>query len=195
MNDTVTFTPVLSSGFNRARKVSRFMAVLFTLAFMLMLFVLVANFITAIFRLPNIGIGLDHGIRIPTGDLRGRQAVMALVAATLVLVPIVLILHHARKLFFCFARGEVFATQPIAHIRAAGLWMTLSFFTGIAAVYLLQLSGLKNAFFPVSLRFPGALPFLTLEFKGALLTGIPIVIAAYVMEEARRIAADHAEII
>jgi hypothetical protein len=195
MNDTVTFTPVLSSGFNRARKVSRFMAVFFTLAFLLMLFVLVANLITAIFRFPNIGIGLEHGIRIPTGDLRGGQAVMALVAATLVLVPTVLILHHARKLFFCFARGEVFATQPIAHIRAAGLWMTLSFFTGIAAVYLLELSGLKNAFFPVSLRFPFAQPFLMLEFKGALLTGIPIVIAAYVMEEARRIAADHAEII
>jgi hypothetical protein len=168
------------------------MAVFFTLAFLLMLFVLVANLITAIFQFPNIGIGLDHGIRIPTGDLRGRQAIMALVAATLVLVPFVLILHHARKLFFCFAKGEVFATQPIAHIRAAGLWMTLSFFTGIAAVYLLELSGLKNAYHPVSLRF--LLAFMN-EFKGALLTGIPIVIAAYVMEEARRIAADHAEII
>lgn len=195
MSQTMTFTPALSSGFDRARKLSRFMAVMFTIAFCVMLFVLVANLLTAIFPRHNIGIGLEHGIRIPTGDLRGWQAVGALVAANLVLVPEVLILHHTRKLFFCFARGEVFAAKPIAHIRATGLWLTISFFTGIAAIYLLNQCGLKNLIYPTHLHFPGALPALMIEFKGALFTGIATTIAAYVMEEARRIAADHAEIV
>jgi hypothetical protein len=169
--------------------------VFFTLAFLLMLFVLVANFVTAIFQWPNMGIGLEHGIRIPTGNLRGWQAVGAFVAASLVLVPDILILHHTRKLFFCFAKGEVFAEKPIAHIRAAGWLLSASFFMGITAIYLLQLCGQKNAFLPVHLYFPTGLIGLSIEWKDELLFGISLIIAAYVMEEARRIAADNAEIV
>jgi len=186
--------PPLSPGFAWARRLSRFMAVVFTLAFVLMLFVLGANIVTAIFPHSNIGTGLEHGIRI-SGSLRGWQAAGALVAATLVLMPDIMILHHTSRLFFCFAKGEVFAAKPIAHIRGAGLWLTASFFTGVAAIYLLQLCGQKNAFFPVHFYFPGGLMPLSFEFKGDLFTGIPTIIAAYVMEEARRIAADHAEIV
>jgi hypothetical protein len=121
------------------------------------------------------------------------------VAANLIMVPELLILHHTRKLFFCFAGGEVFAAKPIAHIRAAGLWLTVSFFTGIAAIVLLDHYGLKNSLSPLfpshDHHFSGALIALFMEFKAALFTGIATIIAAYVMEEARRIAADHAEIV
>ncbi|HVZ27922.1 MAG TPA: hypothetical protein VG798_04630 [Rhizomicrobium sp.] len=196
MNDVLTSPlPSLSSGFAVARKLSRVMAVIFTLALLLMLFVMVANLATAIFTPRNVGIGLEHGIRIPTGDLRGWQAIGALVAANLVLVPDILILHHTSRLFFCFAKGEVFVAKSIAHIRATGWWLTISFFTGIAAVYLLQFCGLKNAYAPVHIYFPGGLVGLSIEWKDELLFGLPIIIAAYVMEEARRIAADHAEIV
>lgn len=195
MNQTLAITPVLSSSFERARKLSRAMAIFFALAFLLMLFVLTANLVTAVFHFRNMGIGLEHGIRIPTGDLRGWQAIGAFGAACLVLMPDILILHHTSRLFFCFARGEVFATKPIAHIRAAGLWLTSSFFMGIAAVYLLQLCGQKNAFYPVHVPFPAGLIALSIEWKDELLIGLAALIAAYVMEEARRIAVDHAEII
>jgi hypothetical protein len=33
------------------------------------------------------------------------------------------------------------------------------------------------------------------HYENAIFVGVPIIIAAYVMEEARRIAADHAEIV
>jgi hypothetical protein len=194
MSQTLTLTPSLSPGFAFARKLSRVMAVIFTLAFLLMLFVLVANLVTAIFPQPNIGTGLEHGIRI-SGNLRGWQAAGAFVAASLVLVPDMMILQHTSRLFFCFAKGEVFAAKPIAHIRGAGLWLTAAFFTGIAAIYLLQLCGQQNAYFPVHIYFPAGLIPLSLEFKGDLLIGLPTIIAAHVMEEARRIAADHAEIV
>jgi len=194
MNQTAILSPALSPSFDRARTLSRVMAVLFTIGFWLMLFVLAANFMTAIFPRPNIGTGLEHGIRIP-GDQRGWQAIGALVAANLVLLPDILILHHTRKLFFCFARGEVFAAKTIAHIRATGWWLTASFFMGIAAIYLLQQCGLKNAINPGHIYFPGGLIGLSMEWKDALLIGVTTIIAAYVMEEARRIAAENAEIV
>jgi hypothetical protein len=195
----------LSPSFGRARTLSRIMAMFFTIAFWFMLFVLVANLLTAIFPRPNLGIGLEHGIRIPTGALRGWQAVGASVAVNLILVPELLILHYTRKLFFCFAGGEVFAAKSIAHIRAAGLWLILSFFTGIAAIVLLDQCGLKNFLFfpPLAAHpdpyphhyFPGGLIALFMEFKAALFTGIAATIAAYVMGEAQRIADENASIL
>ncbi len=95
-----------------------------------------------------------------------------------------------------FARGEIFAAQPIAHVRAAGLRLTICFFTGIAAVYLLVLCGVKDGFLRViHFHFFGALIGIAIRFESALFVGIPIIIAAYVMEEARRIASDNAGIV
>jgi hypothetical protein len=45
------------------------------------------------------------------------------------------------------------------------------------------------------LHFPVAVIGLAIIFRSLLFTGIPLLIAATVMEEARRIAADHAEIV
>jgi len=136
-----------------------------------------------IIQRPNTGLGLVAGkLIIPLGDLRGWRAAGATTGAALFLVPIVLTLHHARKLFGCFARGEVFAVKPIAHIRGVGLWLTASFFTDSAGLVLLHYCGVATPVSPIA-------------FLGALFTGVATTIAAYVMEEARRIAADHAEIV
>jgi hypothetical protein len=100
------------------------------------------------------------------------------------------------KLFFCFARSEVFTAHAIANIRAAGFWLTISFFTGIAAVYLLILCGVKDGFLnAIARHLLGDLPAVALKFEDSLFVGIPIIIATYVMDDARRIAADHAEIV
>ena len=105
--------------------------------------------------------------------------------------------RHLCRLFLCFARGEVFAAQSIAHIRSAGLWEIVSFFTGTGAIYLLVLAGIKGGVYDVIRRHPDlfSLPSTAVHYENAIFVGVPIIIAAYVMEEARRIAADHAEII
>jgi len=201
MTDTAVFTPALSPGFDRARKLSRFTSILFALGFLVMLSVALSAIVFEFFpKTPSgvgFGIGLTNGLIVGFGDLHGWQAVGSMAGVELIVVPIVLALHHTRKLFSCFAKGEVFAAQPIAHIRWAGLSMTISFFSGIAAVYLLALSGQKQGLLG-ALRFYhflNALPGVALRFESNIFTGIPIIIAAYVMEEARRIAADHAEIV
>jgi hypothetical protein len=169
-----------------AKKLSRIMLVLFTVAFLVMLSVAVAAVVFVFFpKAPSgvgYGIGLPHGVRIGFGTLNRWQAVGAMVATEIMVLPILLTLHYSRKLFGCFAKGDIFAAKPIAHIRAAGLWLTVSFFTDTAGIILLSHCGQNQHISPV-------------EFLGTLFIGIPIIIAAYVMEEARRIAADHAEIV
>jgi hypothetical protein len=185
----------LSPAFERARTLSRIMTVIFTIAFCVMAAALVAAPVMVVFPSLHGGIGLPHGIRIPIGALRGGPAIGAMAAAMLMLLPITLTLHHARRLFACFAKGEVFAARPIAHIRAAGLWLTVSFFTDIAGIMLLRYCGIENR---IGASLPAMAPRHSLiapEFLGVLFTGIATIIAAYVMGEARRIADENASIL
>lgn len=196
MSQTLTIAPSLSPAFGLARKLSLFMVAFCALAFCVMLGTLIlmtGNVL--IFHFPHTGLGLDHGIRINWDELEGGRRIVAMVAADFVLIPAVMTLFHVGKLFLCFSRGEVFAARPIAHMRAAGLWLIGSFFLGLAAIYLLDMLGLKNLLMPSHLRYPQALIGLMLEWRTPLLMGIPTLIAAIVMDEARRIAADHAEIV
>lgn len=200
MSETSTFTSSLSPGFSRARNLSRFIAVLFTFGCLVMLSTALAAVVFGFVpRTPSgvgFGIGFPNGISVDFGALHGWTAVGASVAVELIAVPIVLVLHRMRKLFLCFAKGEIFAAQPIAHVRAAGFWLTLSFFTGIAAVYLLVLCGVKDGFLNFThFHLLGAFPGIATRFESALFVGIPTIIAAYVMEEARRIASDNAGIV
>jgi len=194
-------TPTMSPAFAGARKLSRFAAVLFTIAFLVMLFVVMT--VPAIVIFPTtpsgveLGVGLGNGVNVGFVSLTRSQAIGAMIAVELFYLPSVLMLYHTFKLFFCFAKGEVFAAKPISHMRAAGWWLITSFFASIAAMYLLDLCDRKAfyAFNGHTLHFPGALPGLSLWYIGALLTGIATTIAAHVMEEARAIAADNAEIV
>jgi hypothetical protein len=199
MSTTLPFATV-SPSFARARRLSRFVAILFALGFLVMLLgdfsgVYFVFFPTA----PNgggHGIGFMNGFGVGFASLRGWSAIAAMIATELTFVPTTLVLYHICKLFLCFAKGEVFAAQPIAHVRWAGLWQIISFFTGIAAIYLLVLSGQKGALYDlIRAHLAHSLPSIAVRYEKAIFIGVPIIIAAYVLEEARRIAADSAEIV
>jgi hypothetical protein len=143
----------------------------------------------------GFGIGLTNGWRVGFGSLTRWQAVGSMVGVELFVVPIVMALYHTFRLFFCFAKGEVFATRPIRNIRLAGLWLMFSFFTDIVGAFVLDWCGQKDLPLPVHLHFPGALIPLAIMYNYVLFIGFATTIAAYVMEEAQRIAADHAEIV
>lgn len=201
---TVATAPAaaLSPGLARARQLSRLVALLFALGFLVMLSC-AASGVYFMF-VPTTPAGIGHvvgfmnGFGVGFGDVQGWPRVAAMAATELTYVPTVLALYHLCRLFLCFARGEVFAAQPIAHIRWAGLWEIVSFFTGTGAIYLLVLAGIKGDIYDAIRRSPDLLTALAstaAHYENAIFVGVPIIIAAYVMEEARRIAADHAEIV
>ena len=200
MSETIIQAPVLSPGFTRARLLSRFTAALFAFGFLVMLSCALSGVAFVFF--PTTASGISHGIGfmngfgVGFGGLDTWHAIAAMVATELTFIPTVLVLYHICRLFLCFARGRVFAAQSIAHIRWAGLWQTASFFTGIGAVYLLVLSGERGGLYRLVAAQPfHSLPEVAVRYENAIFVGVPILIAAYVMEEARRIAADHAEIV
>jgi hypothetical protein len=196
MSQTSTITPALSPSFDRARKLSRIMAGAFAIGFCMMVVVLVwMSLEVLILHNPNRGLGLEPGIRINWDQLQGWPGIVAMLAADCILVPTILMLLATSRLFFCFARGEVFAARPIAHMRAIGFLLIASFFATMVAIYLLDLIGMKNLYMPSLLKYPQALIGLAFNTKWTLIAGLATTIVAYVMEEARRIAADHAEIV
>jgi hypothetical protein len=62
------------------------------------------------------GVGFMTGFGVGFGSLTHWQAIGAMIATELTFAPTVLVLYYMCKLFLCFANGEVFAAQPIAHI-------------------------------------------------------------------------------
>lgn len=200
MSQTLTLSLPLSSGFDRAKKLSRFTALLFAIAFLLDLSIVVTAPLFAIFQKTSGGAGLGFGlgerIIVGFGSLTHTQAIGAVIGMEIFALPRAFAMYHILRLFLCFARGEVFATKPIGHLRAAGWWLTACFFASIAAIWLMNaLGGLVTAGDVPHFRFPGAVIGLAVIFRSTLFTGIPVIIAATVMTEAQRIAADHAEII
>ena len=92
-------------------------------------------------------------------------------------LPALVLLYHAIKVFSGFARGEVFATGPIAHIRACGFWIIIWAFAPSAAQLILE-------------------HHVRIKFEPALLAfGVATFIAAYVMGEGVRIANENASIL
>jgi hypothetical protein len=202
MNGTNAPAAALSPGFARARQLSRLVAVLFALAFLMMLSCALSGvyfmFVPTTPAGISHGVGFMNGFDVRFGSLQGWSLAAAMAATELTFVPTVLALYHLCRLFLCFAKGEVFATRPIAHIRSAGQWQIISFFTGVGAIYLLVLAGIKGGVYDAIRRTPDllvSLPSTAVHYENAIFVGVPIIIAAYVMEEARRIAADHAEIV
>lgn len=193
-------SPNLSPSLGRARTLSRIMAVLFGLGFLVMLSCALSGVVFVF--LPNSPSGVSHGIGfmndfgVGFGSKRGWAIIAAMAATELTFVPTVLVLYHMCKLFLCFAKGRVFAAQPIAHIRWAGLWQVISFFTGIAAIYILVLSGDRGGLYRLVAAQPfHSLPMVAVRYENAIFVGVPILIAAYVMAEARRLADDNASIL
>ena len=127
-----------------------------------------------------LGVGLGD-IRVSLDGLSLGQRLWVLLAMEIVMLPAVFLMHHTRRVFGHFAKCEIFVLPVIGHIRSAGLWLIISFFApivGKTALNALKLSHGQsdNSAWP-------------------LVIGIVTFIAAYVMEEARRIAAENAEIV
>jgi hypothetical protein len=176
--------PALSPRFTRARRLSRVMAVLFSISFWLTLFAAVACLLipfTALAPHGHIGVGFRH-IKVSLDGLSIGQLLWVLLAMELTILPLVFLMHHTRRVFGHFAKDEIFVLPVIGHIRQAGLWLIVSFLANIASQTMLRATGLMP-------------PGLAEGSFWPLVVGLVIFIAAYVMEEARRIAADHAEIV
>lgn len=105
------------------------------------------------------------------------ERINAVAAIAVRTAPALFLLHYAIRIFSSFAKGEVFAAKPIAHIRAAGLWTILWAFAPSAAQFILE-------------------HHIRIKFEPALLAfGIATFIAAHVMGEAQRIADENASIL
>jgi hypothetical protein len=181
MSTTIPVIPALSPGFDRARKLSRVMAGLFTLGFWVTLALLVV--VPVMVAVPHTHGSISVGTAaIDFDGLSLAQRLEAAGALAIGALPALFLMHHTRRVFGHFARGEIFALPVIDHIRRSGIWLIVSFFAGIASQILLKVTHLIP---------PG-------QERGTvwpLFIGITTVIAAHVMAEAQRIAADHAEIV
>jgi hypothetical protein len=166
-----------STAFDKTRRLSRILSVLFTVAF----FVTLADMVWLL-AMPLWTLRDDSVAAHLASQMNGFLSV-----AGLRMIPSVFILHHGRKLFDEFARGEIFATKPIANMRAIGLWLVISFFTGFIAYG-------ADMILVASDHIKIKSPLPTPEWS-ALFAGIATTIAAHVMAEAQRIAADNAEIV
>ena len=190
MTETMTFAPAPSDGFARARKLSRIMAVLFTIGFWLSLagaVLILATPLDPIIERGGHGM-VGHGvvgindITVSLEGLSVLQCIWVMLALEISIVPAVFLMHHTRRVFGHFAKDEIFVLPVIGHIRHAGQWLIISFFADIAAQNLLKTLHLM----PSGPTHGSSWP---------LVIGVVTFIAAYVMEEARRIAADNAEIV
>ena len=171
--------PYLSPSFDRARTLSRILAVLFTIGFWLALALAICVPPLAVW--PHAGsIKWDTYLIEFTGLSTARRAWL-LAAVEVGMIPYLFLLHHARKLFGCFWRGEVFAIASVSHIRAAGFWLVISALAGMAAKI-----GIYSA---TNIKTDVELDERSLVF------GIVTFIAAYVMAEARRLADENASIL
>jgi hypothetical protein len=172
-----TAIPILSPGFERARRLSAALSVILTIAFWLMALLLIAA--PAVLLLPRALIFNYDGlaVHVAQGDLGGR----ALVALAVVLfaVPLLFVLHHARTVFANFRDGAVFAEHTIARIREAAVWLIVAAIATTAGENLLDFaSGLRP-------------PYSDLKFSW-LIFGAVAYVAAYVMAEGRRMANENA---
>ena len=121
MTDTPAASPQLSPEFDRARKLSRILEILLTIAFW---GGVVAGPLGALWVLN--GVGEHHWLpHIPPFHNEFPKPVAA-VLVILVLIPSLGALFFARRVFAQFAKGEVFAAETIAHMRTAALWVTIA---------------------------------------------------------------------
>ena len=179
-NSTATvLNPNLSPSFERARKLSSILAVVFTIGFWLGLVLALCVPLLAIW--PHAGSVRWGNDLIEFIGLSPAQRVGLLATAEIGMIPALFLLHHARRLFGCFSHGEVFAGAPVSHIRAAGFWLVVSTLAAmVAKIGLYSTHGVKAD--------------VELDLQG-LVFGIATFIAAHVMGEARRIADENASIL
>jgi hypothetical protein len=112
--------PVLSPGFDRARKLSRILVVLLGLGFVSIILAIIG---VAIYGAsPELqALIAEHSRRTIPRFTWGKYALLVLHA-----IPCLLALLYARRLFARFAEGDVFSLGTIALMRTAALWIVLA---------------------------------------------------------------------
>ena len=167
--------PNLSPSFERARTLSAVLRWFFIINFGVTAIWLA--FVPLLLIWPEaIKYNLD-GSLVSVAGLPMPERINAVAAVIVRTGPALALLYHAIKVFSGFAKGEVFASQPIAHIRACGFWIIIWAFAPSAAQFILE-HHVRIKFEPPLLAF-----------------GVATFIAAYVMGEARRIADENASIL
>lgn len=179
MSESTSPSPVLSPGFARARRLSKLLSVILTVAFWLTALLLLAA--PAVLLLPQALTFTLNGVAVHVAQgALGSRALIA-VAVVLFAVPLLFVLHNARRVFGKFSAGEVFAEETIARIRAAALWLMLAALATTVSENLLDLAAGAQPPYP-----HGGLKFSWLIF------GAITYVAAYVMAEARRMGNENA---
>ncbi len=172
-----------SPGFDKARHISRILALLLAIGFWVTLAWLIA---VPVLLISPVGGGWGNiaGVTIDPAALSVGHRAGAILAILLGTVPSLLILHHAARAFVQFAKGEVFVATAIAHIRSAGFWLIISGFATAVEQVLFNLFAVVR---PIAHE---------LALRPALFfVGLAVYVMAYVMSEAQRIAADNASIV
>ena len=173
----------MPASFDRARRISAVIVLLFNIALWVASAICVVLPLLLVFVLPNLAsISPQLAVFVTAqwakysslsfANLPISRWLLLTVAFLVAMTPNLFILFHGKKLFAGFARGAIFTEASIVHLKALGFWLIVSAFLGLFvqmfhfAIYLL--------------------PFLY---------GAMAYVAAYVMTEARQIAADHAQIV
>jgi hypothetical protein len=124
MTDVPAPSPQLSPEFDRARTLSRVLMVILTISFWVG--IAVAICIAIIGFVPGVAEWTHRFPHVPPfhhGDIPVAVGALLFLAA---MVPSLFALHHARRVFEHFAKGEVFASATIADMRTAALWLTIA---------------------------------------------------------------------
>lgn len=183
-SDLIDASPMPAS-FGRARRLSGVIVLLFNIALWLAWAFMVLVPLALLFVLPNLAAFSADAARAVSAvltkysdhffaDLSIGRRLLLTVYFLVAFAPTLFILFHGRGLFAGFAQGRVFTEASIAHLKALGFWLIVSAVLGLFV---------HMIFFAIARTL---LPFLY---------GAMAYVAAYVMAEARRIAADHAEIV
>lgn len=193
MTSDIQPTLQMPSSFDRARRISVVIVLLFDITLWLAVAFTVVAPLALLFVLPNLawfsadlpGMAAAEWAKhssLPLGGISIGRKLLLVVDFLAAMAPTLLILSHGRKLFAGFTRGEVFTEASIAHLKALGFWLIVSVVVGfLVQMFFFAIAQIRETAFDIE--------------PMTLLYGAMTYVAAYVMAEARRIAADHAEIV
>ena len=177
------------------RRLSRGLAILFTLAMAFSAVWLVGAFVFSFIYSNHIRMGAEGafisvpGVPRPIAGtvLYSSQPFITHLAGfvdvVIAMTPVIFICWHLRGLFGLYAKGIVFARENAAHLKRIGVWLVVYPFAKFAANMLFRLAGGTDKAW-----FRG-------ELVDALILGVIVFAIAQVMEFGREIEQDSAEII
>ena len=190
---TTDIAPASPESFDRARRISVVIVLLFDIALWLAWAFVVLTPLAILFLPPNLGLisaelpakaaaAWAKYSSLPFADLSAGRRILLAADFLVAMTPSLFILFHVRRLFAGFARGQVFTEASIAHLKGLGFWLIATAILGVV-VQILFFAIAQMRHIPLDLNLL------------SLLYGAMTYVAAYVMAEARQIAAYNAEIV